>query len=331
MRPTGRFLPREDLSAMITEDVLNQAEHSGYVATRLMPYCWVNRDSGTYPVMPLKSLYNTADTNRTSSGAYNRAFEEFEQGNFRTREHGLEGPVDDRNAAVYKDVLDMEETVTKLTMGKVQHAHEIRVANKLMDTNNFPTQAAAAPWSDRETADPKKDVNTGIVDMRSRGVSPNTLEVSWAQYMNLLNCKAVKDAIHYIFPDTKKTGNITLTHLETYLEISIVVAGALFNSANAKKEPQLDGIWTDERALLCLTASQDSQVVTPCIGRTFIWNEGAKEEFVVEDYREDANRADIIRVRHDVDAKLLRSTDPETDKVLSDISRRCGLLITGIQ
>ena len=331
MRATGKFLPREDLSAMITEDVLKNAEHSGYVAHRLMPYCWVNRDSGTYPVMPLSSLYNQADTNRTSSGGYNRAFEEFEQGNFRTREHGLEGPVDDRNLAVYKDVLDMEETVTVLTMDKVQLAHEIRVATKLMDTKNFPTEAAAAPWADPKAATPKADVINGRTLMRSQGVTPNTLEVSWAAYMNLINCDEVKNAIHYLFPDTKKSGTITLAHLETYLEIKVIVAGALFNSSNAMKAPKLEGVWTDERALLCLTAKQEDQVVTPCIGRTFIWNEGATEEFVVEDYREDANRADIIRVRHDVDAKLLRSTDPETDKILSDISRRCGLLITDIQ
>lgn len=331
MRPKGQFVYREDLSAIVTENMLKNAQYSGYVAHLLFPYFWVKENSGTYPVLPLKSLYNLVDTKRTSSGGYNRAYEEFEQGHFVTKEHGLEGPVDDRNKAIYKSVLDMEELATMLTLDKVQLAHETRVAEKLNNINNFPTNKAKAAWTDYANADPHTDITTGIELMREGGVSPNTLQVDWWRYNDLLKCDAVKDAVHYMFPDTKKTGNITKEHLEAYLPVDqIIVSGALFNKSNPKKAPKLSGIWSDEMATLCLVARQEDQVVAPCVGRTLIWNEGESDEFVVEDYREEDVRADIVRVRHDVDIKLLKSFD-EDDNVLSDISRRCGLILTDIK
>ena len=331
MRAKGQFVYREDLSAVVTENILKTAQYAGYVAHLLFPYFWVTENSGTYPVLPLKSLYNYVETRRTSSGAYNRAFEDFEQGVFVTKEHGLEGPIDDRNKAIYRNVIDMEELTTMLTLDKVQLAHEKRAAEKLNNTDNFPQKKVSAPWTDYGNSDPHKDVREGIEEMREGGVDPNTLQTDWSGYNNLLQSESVKDAVHFLFPDTKKTGNITKEHLEAYLPVEqIIVAGALFNTSNPKKAPKLGGIWSDEMATLCRVAEQGDQIVAPCIGRTMIWNENEAEEFIVEDYRENDVRAEVVRVRHDVDITLLKSLDEEHE-VLSEISRRCGLILSGIK
>jgi hypothetical protein len=44
----------------------------------------------------------------------------------------------------------------------------------------------------------------------------------------------------------------------------------------------------------------------PCLGRTFHWGEdGSQIGGLMESYREEQKRSDIIRCRHDVDEKVL--------------------------
>jgi hypothetical protein len=215
-------------------------------------------------------------------------------------------------------------------MGKIQRAYEVRVANKIMNTANYPSVNVSKKWTD-VTADVKADVDTSKEVMRKKGVPPNLLVISWTTFLNIKKTTMVKDAIKYIFPDTAKTGAITKEHLEAYLEIDIEVAGALKNSAKKGANASLADIWSSDYAMLCRVAAPGSDISEPSVGRTLIWNEGASEDFVVEEYYEDQVRANILRVRHDTDEALLTSIDPDTKAARSKVSKNCGLLIGNIK
>jgi hypothetical protein len=256
--------------------------------------------------------------------------ENFESGIYATSENGLEMPIDERFKNIYKSMFDMEAAVANILMGKIQRAYEVRVASKIMNTSNYPHVDVSKKWTD-VTADVKADVDTSKEVMRKKGVPPNLLVISWTTFLNIKKTTMVKDAIKYIFPDTAKTGAITKEHLEAYLEIDIEVAGALKNSAKKGANASLADIWSSDYAMLCRVAAPGSDISEPSVGRTLIWNEGASEDFVVEEYYEDQVRANILRVRHDTDEALLTSIDSDTKAAKSQVSKNCGLLIGNIK
>jgi hypothetical protein len=168
-----------------------------------------------------------------------------------------------------------------------------------------------------------------MLALRAKGVVANGMLVGWEAVEDLKKCAKVQEAVKYIFPDTAKTGTITITHLEAYLGIPLIVAGAMINTANKSKDAVLGQIWAKDKALLGRFATEGEDIATPSVGRTFHWNEGSSEEIVVEEYYEPTVRAQIIRVRHDIAPMLLQSLD-ESQNVLSPISKNCGYHITGI-
>lgn len=105
------------------------------------------------------------------------------------------------------------------------------------------------------------------------------------------------------------------------------MAGALYNTAKQPQNASLSDIWGSRYAMLCRVAEGDSaDVIEPCIGRTFLWNEGAAQEVIVEEYYEESARSRILRVRHDSDEAFLASYD-DTKTAKSEISKACGYLI----
>ncbi|WP_419783448.1 hypothetical protein [Maridesulfovibrio sp.] len=320
---------RPDLGVLVHEAMSN-APSMGFVASEVAPYFPVGAQSADYPVLPAKYLFNVEDVARAHGAAYKRSSGKFEAGHYSCRERGHEYPLDDRFKAIYKSQIDMEKGATDMCVNIVLRAYEVEVAKKVTRPTNFLTGAAIAPWTDYENADPRRDRDNAVNAARKKGIVLNTLILTWNNYQDLTRCKRVQEAVHYIFPDTKKTGTIGLQHLEAYLDIKILLAGALKNGSNRAKNPDFIDIWPDNVATFACVASPGASIEEPSIARTFRWNEGSSEEYVVEDYYSNEVRSQVIRVRHDIDVRLLKSYDDDGN-VKSDISKNCGYVLTGIR
>jgi hypothetical protein len=320
---------RPDLGVLVHETMTN-APSMGFIASKVAPYYPVGSQSADFPVLPAKYLFNVEKVERAHGAAYQRSSGKFEAGHYSCRERGHEHPLDDRFRAIYKSQIDMEKGATDLCTNTVLRAFEVEVAAKLTNPSNFLSGAATAKWTVPADADPKQDIDNARTEGRKKGVFYNKLIITWQTYLDLTRCNKVKDAVNYLFPDTRKTGTIGLQHLEAYLDIQIELAGAMMNGGNRAKNPELQDIWSDDVAVLACVAAQGSEIYEPSIARTFKWNEGASEDFVVEDYYDPAVRSTIIRVRHDIDVRLIKSYD-DNGNVLSDISKNCGYVLTTIR
>ncbi|MEF2145132.1 MAG: hypothetical protein V3573_06775 [Desulfovibrionaceae bacterium] len=326
---SGKARLRPDLAVMVHE-TMTGAPAKGFVASVIAPYFPVATQSADFPVLPAAAAFNVENVHRASGSGYSRSSEIFEAGYYSCRERGHEQPVDDRFKAIYRSVVDMDAAALDLCMGKVLRAYEVEVAGKITKASNFLNSGASVKWDVSATADPKADIDAAREIGRKKGIVYNRLVISWPTYLNLIKVKKVIDAVTYIFPDTKRTGTIGLTHLEAYLDIPIVLAGALANGAKRGKNPDLQDIWPDTVAVLARVADAGSDITEPSIARTFLWNEGSTSELIVEEYYEEQTRSSIIRVRHDIDVRLLKSYD-EDGNIKTDISRNCGHVITGIK
>lgn len=326
MRPTSdTTIPRPDLGQALYE-TMQQAPGMGYIGMELMPYFRVPVFSANFPVIPKEALFNLLDTKRGPLGHYNRSEDEFEEGYYKTSENGLERRIDRRFAAIYGNMFSYELTIANILMDNILRAQESRIATKLFNETNLKTAiAASTAWETVASASPRDDVDTGKAAMRAQGVMPNTLAMSYTNFLYLTKNAEVQEQVYQLFPDTAKTGQINTDHLKTYFNVDkILVAGALKNTAKRGQDASLSNIWSDTYALLCKTS--DGDITEPCIGRTFLWNEGASNEIITEQYYSDEVRADILRVRHDTGETFLASYD-EDNNVKSEISKACGYLI----
>ncbi len=326
MIPTNdTTIQRPDLGQAVYE-TMQAAPTMGYIGMELMPTFRVSEQAANYPVIPKEALFNLLDTSRGPLGHYNRSDGEFENGYFNTVENGLERRIDERFSAIYSNKFAYELTIANILMNDILRAQEYRIANKLFSETNFKTAiAAATAWSTIASASPQTDVNTGKSSMRSSGIIPNTLAMSYSTFIYLTQNAEVQSKVYQLFPDAAKTGMIGIQHLETYFDIErVLVAGALKNIAKRGQDASLSDIWSSTYALLCKTSSGD--ITEPCIGRTFLWNEGASDEVITEQYRSDEVRSDILRVRHDSSEAYLASYDSD-NSVKSEISKACGYLI----
>lgn len=327
MRPSSTTaVQRPDLGQAVYE-TMQAAPTMGYVGLQLMPIFRTPVSAAEYPVIPKEALFNVLDTKRGPYGHYNRYTGVFESGFFRTQENGLERPIDDRYRKLYESKFAYELTISNLLMQDILRAQEVRVKNLLFNTTNFTATNVGTAWATGATADPKADVDAGKAALRANGIIPNTLVIPYAQFLNLQLVAAVKKQVFELFPDAAKTGQVTINHLKTYFDVEqILVAGALYNTKNMNQDAVLADIWGDQFAMLCRTAAPGSDVSEPCVGRTFLWNEGSAEEVIVEEYYSDEVRATILRVRHDTAETLLSSFD-ESGTAKSTISKACGYLI----
>jgi hypothetical protein len=331
MQPNkGTAKPRPILSAAASQ-VMTNAPLNGFIASRIFPYFPVPEAHGIYPVIPAAALFNVPETKRGERGAYSRSTENFESGQFFTKENGLEMPVDQRFAKLYSSMLDLELFTTRLCAEKVLRAQEVRVAAKVFNTSNYLSTGASAAW-DVASTDVKKDIILGRAILRAKGLEPNALILAYDLFEKLTLNSTIIVAAKDMFPDAAKTGTVTKAMIEAYLGVpEIVVAGAMKNTANRNKAASLSGIWSDSYAMLCRIASEGDDITEPCIGRIMRWNEGVGEEFVAETYYEDQVRADIVRNRHDTAEVLLMSTDEDSGAAKSKISYNSGLIFTGVK
>ena len=326
MIPTNdTTIQRPDLGQAVYE-TMQAAPLMGFIGMELMPVFRVAEQAANYPVIPNEALFNLLDTSRGPLGHYNRSDGEFEDGYYKTVENGLERRIDERFSAIYSSKFAYELTIANILMGDILRAQEYRIATKLFSETNLKTAiAASTAWSTVASATPKADVDTGKDSMRSDGIIPNTLAMNYTTFIYLTQNAEVQSKVYQLFPDAAKTGTIGIQHLESYFDIErILVAGALKNTAKRGQDASLSDIWSSTYALLCKTSSGD--ITDPCIGRTFLWNEGASDEVVTEQYYLDEVRSDILRVRHDSSEAYLASYDSD-NAAKSEISKACGYLI----
>lgn len=326
MRPTqDTTLSRPDLGQVVYE-VMQESITMGFIGLQVMPVFPVAEWSATYPVIPKEALFNVHDAKRAATSAYNRVDEEFEEGFYKTADNGLEYPVDDRLSAIYTSKFDYDRIIVEMLMNKILRGHEKRVADKILSATNFTAHNADTSWATTASADPVYDIEEGKDSLRANGIEPDTLIIPYEGIKNLRQNDSVKDMVYKVFPDAAKTGRVTVDHLKTVFDVpKVLIAGGLYNSAKKGQSASLSDIWGARYAMLCKTANGD--ITEPCVGRTFLWNEGQNGSLpIVEEYREEQTRGNVLRVRHDSIESFLASYD-EDGVVKSQISKSCGYLI----
>lgn len=307
---TALASPRPFLGQSLMEFDLAAAD-KGFIANSVLPVLEVARANGEFGKFTIKELLKSPNTDRAPGGGYARGTMQFEKDTFLTKEQGWEEPVDDNEAKNFIDYFDAELIATQRAIDIIQRAAEVRAATLIFNATTWTgsdlTTAVGTEWSTVATSKPRDDVRAAKKKVwDGTGLIANTLIINHQVYENLIDSAQIIDRLKYAGFTDPRPGLLGVAAIAEALNIEkVIVAGAPKNTAASGLAAVIASIWDDEFAMVCRTAtSQDLR--EPCIGRTFHWAEdGSTPGGLVESYREESARSQIIRVRHQQTEKVI--------------------------
>ncbi|MDR0532721.1 MAG: hypothetical protein LBH01_02080 [Verrucomicrobiales bacterium] len=278
------------------------------IADKIFPVHEVDRMAGWYPRLKIKegSLLRAESTKRGPTGSYNEISRAVVRDNYRCEDRGLVERVDDVLAEQYADFFDMEVVTARLVSRPVKFDHEREVAGRAFDSEIFTTLDPAAPYTEAGLADIDfaRDLQDAQERLTKQQVEPNTLVLS-LQLWNRVR-RSVK-LQRYLFGDTnldvKKL--ITPQHIaDAFMIPNILVAKATYDVSAKGKEPDLRPIWSSDFFGIFNVQAGDFQLGG--VGRTLSWRADVPGGlFATETYRDEGRRGDMVRVRCNVDEKVI--------------------------
>lgn len=296
---------RPDLAATMEEFPL-EASRQGFVGLRLMPVLEVAEQSADIGIIPVEELLADHDTARASTGHYNRSKFNFGEFHYATKEHGHEEPVDDRLKRIYRRYFDAETVAARRARDNVLRGHEKRVCAKLTNTGTFTNVARdTAAWS-ASGSKPIDDVRARLIAVRNAcGLVPNTVAMDYEAFLVLKDNPQIIDRLKYAGIDDPK--NLTAAALAILFNVEqVVVAGGQRNAGKLNEAGgfTLNSLWPKNTVGVGYVA-REMDVQEPSVGRTFHWSEdGSDIGAVIETYRDESTRSDIVRARFEVDEKV---------------------------
>ena len=318
-------ITRYELSLPFTEFelLLNQ---KGYISPKVLKPRIVGIQSADVGKIPLEQLLKQKSTKRAPGSGYKRGGFEFEKYSYSTDEYGWEEPLDDRQLAIYSDILDAETIASMRAAGFVCDEYERDVADAIYDTAVWTgaslTTGISDEWDDHTNAIPITDIFNAKEKVRAQtGLEPNALICNTLQLFHLANCDETVDRVKYTQTADQAT---MLNAIADVLGIkNILVAGGWTNTANPQQNRAISRIWSNEYAMVARVAeTEDPQEA--CVGRTFIWDgdgpgaAGTEEALalITEEYRDEGVRGSVMRVRNDRHIKIMY---PEAGHLLSNV------------
>jgi len=321
---------RPDLGGAVIE-MLEAAGTMGYIGTTLLPIRKVGENAGVYPVIPKEALMKNVNPARAPKSAYIRTNYEYERGTYMTYEYGVEEVIDD----VERHLFDQEAPgmadmlAAKRAASFLMRAQERRIANMFFSATaaaRFGTVSVTNEWDDYANATPITDIKGQLQAFRLKnGSTPDALVVNWEVYNNLTQCTQIIDQIKYTFGAALDIRNLTTSQIAQALGVPrLIVAGGLQDTAGFGLDSTIGDIWSNEyAALVKLSPMRESN-----LGSTYMWTRDANG-VIVEQYREEAVRGDVYRVRHYVGENFTASVD-ETGTIVSDCAKDNIILFDNI-
>lgn len=301
---------RTDLQVLATEFDARSAA-SRFIAGRAAPKFRTGVKTGGFPIMNRENFKKPTDTKRGPNGAYNRIIGEFGKGTFDTEEHGLEYPIDDEKRREFERFFSAEQAAMAILRYQLLLDWEIRVAALYSGSGSTNTNVATA-WSTVATAVPFNDIQTGVETLEDKsGSGPEdiSLIIPRADFREMLQVTQVIDKSKFTNPGIQPAF-LPPAAIAAMLGIKEVIVAR--SSKDTKEEgvaESMSQLWTSGVMYLAVLASEGNSLETPSAARTAIWTADAPDIPIMESYREDKVRADIIRSRDHTDEFLQGETD----------------------
>lgn len=312
MYSQGAALLRSDLRGVV-EEAFRQQEL--FIGAKVMPPLAVSARAGQYPKIAVNggNLLRDEAKRRGPGANYARISRSYTNDNYTAIEYGEEAIIDDSQKSDISRFFDLESLETRRTMAQVQLAHERRVAAKIFDPATFSltTSATAYTAANIGTFDIGWDIDLAKQEIQGRGedVSNLTVVMSLPMFLRARASNRLQNRIRgTISTDSQLV--LSAQAMADALEVKQVLIGrATYDtSKQGASASSLSNIWGNTYAWIGNVSEPTGpeQFFGGGVGYTLYWDQDAAF-FQVEEYREEQIRSSILRVRQNVDEKIVLS------------------------
>lgn len=330
-------VPREDLAGPIRLQEMSGV--SEFIAHLLLPAFPTRKRESNIPTV-LQTDDQIIDIKHAPKTAYARVQATLGNASYRCEEAGIEEPI----SAEDYDVLGQdgaEALATERGTMIVLRAREAALATVLTGATGETTFAgqvtqpdSAENWGEAG-GKPIDDIAKADLALTTRiGAGPRWLVISYEALADLQVNEQIRAEYRRIVGQTDAAAvnrRITVEALAAVLGVDKILLGAGRKNTAAKGQTAVQAyIWPQLYALLVRGVTNPGNLMEPCLGRTFVWqdaNVGAEAELkgvdnlagiAVESYRDEAVKSDIVRVTEYTAQKLLNLTAAQLIKLPAD-------------
>lgn len=303
---------RPDIAMALSEYRMGRAA-AGMIADQVLPVIEVGEKFGNYGLLKANQLAQDHDIERAPGSGYKRIDFKVTQSNYACQEYGPEVVLDQNFLQAYKYLVGGNADMYRMIAAQIAQevlmiAREKRVAAAVFNATTFTsnTTAVGTEWSTVGSATPITDVNAAKQSVRAVFGAASTqdfaLIVSSKVRDNLRRCAQIQDLVKYVKQAT--VDSISDSDIAGALGVGRLIVGDSMRPTHAQGgTAAFADIWDDEYAMLAILSSGGAPTITqPGLGRTFHWGaDGSRPLGMVESYFNDEVRAEVIRVRHEMD------------------------------
>ena len=296
---------RADIAQAVYEGLSNK--NNLFIGTEVMPVYSSDVKSGAYLKLNIgDSETLNDDVLKIAAGAgYPRTSRRFTSDSFDAIEYGLEEVLPDSNRRDLDRFFDTEVNIAGMLLRQIQISHEARVASAAFAANGLTAISATAAYTEANITsfDVPGDVASAKLELAKYGVLPNTLIMSMPLFERIRRSAKVQNQFFGIVP-SDQSRLLSEGEVAAAVGVDRVLVGRAPKNTAAKGQAYAGGfIWSNTYMALATTSGGDFS--GGGFGRTIVWAADSPVPFVSETYRDEARRANVLRVRQNSAEKVI--------------------------
>jgi hypothetical protein len=279
-------------------------QNNAFVGERLFPSVPVVKQSNKYYIFGRETWSVHLDLRAPGTQANEIPGYMVSTDTYFANEHALQVPVTDEERQNADAPFDPDRDGAELVTEKVLLGREVAMKTLVTTAANYPaggttTLSGTAQWNDYVNSNPIGDLRTGIRWVNSQIFrNPNTMVLPYQVMSQLEDHPDFIERIKY-----SERGIMTPDIIASVLGIeSVIIPSSGQNTANMGQAVSLGYVWGKDVILAYVPPRPGLRI--PSFGYEYTWNYAAGQQQVVDRWRENPRKSDLIRMQRRYDLKL---------------------------
>jgi hypothetical protein len=290
-------------AALTNVSVAHRNPH--FIADVVAPVVGVRKQSDKYFILDAdRERFRSSDDTRAPGAEANEVDFDVSNDSYFCEDHALEAVITDEERENADPALQPDIDKTEFLTDKILLNKEIALANLIATDSSLPgeTLSGTDQWDDFDDSDPVLEVESTKATIQAAVQQiPNTLVLPYEVYQKVrLHPKVVEKVVNV------KIGVVGADILADVFDVDqVLVPRGLKNTAAPGQAPSLSHIWGKNAFLAYVPPRPGLRTVGFAYSFQWATAPGSLQGHVVEMWREERRKADMVRVQRYYDQKII--------------------------